>query len=130
MWTCPICKRTFKRTNQGHYCGNAPVSVEEYIERQPEEIHAFLHGIRSLFLSIPDLQEGMSWSMPTYKKSNLSVSFAACKKHVSLYLGIDTLEAFSTELSEYETHKNAIYIPYDKPIPENLIIKMIQYRFD
>lgn len=32
MWTCPKCGREFKRTNQSHYCGKAPESVDEYIE--------------------------------------------------------------------------------------------------
>ena len=31
MWICPNCKREFKRTNQNHYCGNTPVSIDEYI---------------------------------------------------------------------------------------------------
>ena len=34
MWTCPKCGREFKRTNQSHYCGKAPESVDEYIELQ------------------------------------------------------------------------------------------------
>lgn len=34
MWICPKCGREFKRTNQGHYCGKAPESVDEYRELQ------------------------------------------------------------------------------------------------
>lgn len=34
MWICPKCGRKFKRTNQGHYCGKAPESIDEYIELQ------------------------------------------------------------------------------------------------
>ena len=42
MWKCPKCGRTFKNTNQDHYCGEAPKTIEEYIERQPEQAQPFL----------------------------------------------------------------------------------------
>lgn len=32
MWICPKCGIEFKRINQGHYCGKAPESIDEYIE--------------------------------------------------------------------------------------------------
>ena len=37
-WVCPKCGRSFKNVNQNHYCGKAPISIEEYILSQPEEI--------------------------------------------------------------------------------------------
>ena len=37
MWECPKCGRTFKNTNQDHYCGEAPKTIEEYIENQGNE---------------------------------------------------------------------------------------------
>ena len=36
LWRCPACGRSFRHKNQEHYCGEAPRSIEEYIERQPE----------------------------------------------------------------------------------------------
>ena len=36
MWECPKCGRKFKNTNQSHYCGTAPQSIEEYIAQQPK----------------------------------------------------------------------------------------------
>ena len=38
MWKCPKCGRTFKNTNQDHYCGKTPETVDEYILAQDEEI--------------------------------------------------------------------------------------------
>ena len=37
MWTCPNCGREFKRTNQSHFCGSAPETVEAYIAALPED---------------------------------------------------------------------------------------------
>lgn len=36
MWVCPKCGREFKKTNQSHYCGSAPETIDEYISRQPQ----------------------------------------------------------------------------------------------
>jgi len=38
MWICPKCKREFKNINQGHYCGKAPETVDEYVESQLPDI--------------------------------------------------------------------------------------------
>jgi len=34
MWTCPKCGREFKKTNQDHYCGKAPQTVDAYLALQ------------------------------------------------------------------------------------------------
>ena len=83
MWTCPKCGREFKRTNQGHYCGKAPESVDKYIELQIPEARKHMIKLRNIILSsVPEVTEGIAWSMPVYKKDKLSISFASCKKHL------------------------------------------------
>lgn len=70
MWKCPKCGRTFKNTNQAHYCGEAPKTIEEYIKRQPEQAQPFLRQVNNTIASaIPDAVEKISWSMPTYWKN-------------------------------------------------------------
>ena len=66
MWVCPKCGREFKKTNQGHYCGEAPKTVLEYIESQSIETHSHLTKIAAIIRdSIPCINERISWSMPT-----------------------------------------------------------------
>lgn len=130
MWICPKCGRQFKRTNQGHYCGNAPQTVEEYIELQSIEIHSHLKAIRNIICnSVPAIHEYISWSMPTYKKSGRSISFAACQKHISLYVDSETIHQFASELNEITTNKNAIYFPYHQALPLELIKDIVQWYF-
>ncbi len=118
MWTCPRCGREFKRTNQGHYCGRAPESADEYIALQPSEAYPHLTALRKIIRdSVPDVKERIAWSMPMYEKDKRSISFSACKKHVSLYVDIEVLEIFKPQLSEFEIKKNAIYLPYEKALP-------------
>lgn len=38
MWKCPKCGREFARANQSHYCGEKPLTVDEYIAQQPEAV--------------------------------------------------------------------------------------------
>ena len=42
MWKCPNCGRTFKNTEQEHFCVK-PHSIDEYIAAQPEEAPAAKH---------------------------------------------------------------------------------------
>lgn len=122
MWKCPKCGRAFKNTNQDHYCGEAPKTIQEYIERQPEEIQPYLRQINKAIQSaIPMATEKISWSMPTYWKKHNLIQFAAFKKHIGLYPGPAAVEAFADRLTEYKTSKGAIQLPYNKPMPLELI---------
>ena len=131
MWTCPKCGREFKKINQGHYCGKAPENVSEYIELQDLETHAHLMELRNIILNnIPDVRERVAWSMPKYEREKNSVSFVACKRHISLYIQFEILEQFKSQLNDFEIKKNALYLPYNKPLPVELIEKMIKKCFE
>lgn len=128
MWKCPKCGRTFKKTNQDHYCGPAPATIEEYIERQTEETQPYLWQINSaLKAALPDAVPKISWSMPTYWKKRNLIQFAAFKKHIGLYPGPEAVEAFADMLKEYKTSKGAIQLPYDKPLPLELISEIARW---
>ncbi len=130
MWTCPKCGREFKRTNQGHYCGKAPESVEEYMESQSLEAQSHIAGLRDIILRcVPDATERIAWSMPVFKKDNRSISFAACKKHISLYIDEDVLEIVRPQLSEFVIKKNAVYLPYARALPEDVIETIVTQSF-
>ena len=122
MWKCPKCGRSFKNTNQDHYCGEAPKTIEEYIDRQAPEIQFYLRQVNEVIRSaLPDAAEKISWSMPTYWKKHNLIQFAAFKKHIGLYPGPEAVTAFADRLQEYKTSKGAIQFPYAKPIPLGLI---------
>lgn len=128
MWECPKCGRTFKKTNQDHYCGPAPETIEEYIDSQPEEAQRNLRQINSVVkAALPDAVEKISWSMPTYWKKRNLIQFAAFKKHIGLYPGPEAVEAFAGRLREYKTSKGAIQFPYDKPLPLGLIAEIAKW---
>ena len=61
---------------------------------------------------------------PYYEKEGKSISFSACKNHISLYAGVEAIEYFTLELKGFVTKKNAIYFPYEKALPIELIEKI------
>lgn len=128
MWRCPKCGREFKKINQGHYCGSAPLTVDDYIDLQDDKTHAHLITIKNaIHKSVPDCKESIAWSMPTYKNGDNAVSFAACKNHVSLYVGAEAIDFFKKDLQEYTTKKSAVYFPYDKELSSELLENMVKW---
>lgn len=125
MWICPKCGRSFKNTNQQHYCGEKPKSVEEYIEAQPKEKREALYALREAVRgALPNAQERISWSMPTYWDKHNILQFAAHKNHIGLYAGTEAVMAFAEALKDYKTSKGAIQLPFDKPLPLELIAEI------
>ncbi|MCH3925622.1 MAG: DUF1801 domain-containing protein [Atopobiaceae bacterium] len=114
MWTCPKCGRTFARTNQSHWCGEKPLSVDEYIARQPEDVRPELEQMRNILgNALPDAEERISWSMPTYWQGRNLIHFAAAKHHIGLYPGDAAVRHFKDELDGvYASSKGSIQIPY------------------
>lgn len=128
MWTCPKCGRVFQRANQGHYCGKAPETVLEYIASQPSEAQPHLRQMRMTLLnSLPCINERILWSMPYYEKEGKTLSFSACKKHISFYAELEAIGEFESELSGFITKKNAIYFPYAQALPTKLIAAIAKW---
>lgn len=131
MWTCPKCGRSFKNQNQGHYCGKAPETIEEYIKAQPEYAQPYLREIRSAIRrALPEAEERISWSMPTFWKKRNIIQFAAAKKHVGLYPGPEAVEKFSGRLKGFQTSKGAIRLPYDELHPLELIADIARWCYE
>lgn len=115
IWKCPKCGREFKKKEQSHYCGEKPKTIDEYILSQDEEKQEALRYIRQILHSaLPEVEERISWSMPTYWKNHNIIHFAASKKHIGLYTGTAAVEHFSKEIQGYQTDKGTIRIPYGK----------------
>ena len=128
MWVCPKCGREFERRNQGHYCGKSPKTVLEYIDLQSIGTQSHLTEMMVILQnSVPCVNERILWSMPYYEREGKSISFSACKKHISFYVGAEAIEQFALDLNEFVTKKNAIYFPYDKPLPTKLIENIVKW---
>ena len=129
-WKCPKCGRVFQRQNQDHYCAK-PQSIDEYISAQEEKDQPRLREIRAVLKNaLPEAEERISWSMPTYWKGRNIIHFAAVKKHLGIYPGGEATEAFAEELSDYDISKGTIRIPYNQPLPVELIERIAKWCFE
>lgn len=131
VWTCPKCGRIFKKQNQSHYCGKAPETIDAYIVSQPEEVQPYLKAVREAIKEgIPEAEEKISWSMPTFWKKYNIIQFAGFKNHIGLYPGPEAVEQFAEQLKDYKTSKGTIQFPYKKPIPLELIARIAEWCFE
>lgn len=121
---------SFKKKGQSHYCGEKPKTIDEYILSQDEDKQEDLRYIRRILRSaLPEAEERISWSMPTYWKGHNIVHFAASKKHIGLYPGPAAVEEFAEALKGYKTDKGTIRIPYGK-VDEELIKKIALWCYE
>lgn len=131
MWQCPNCKREFDTVNQHHFCGEPPKTIDAYISSQPEEVQPFLHQVReTLRNALPETEERISWSMPTFWRKYNIIHFAAAKKHIGVYPGAMAVEHFSEQLTDYKTSKGAIQFPYNRPLPLPLIAEIAKWCYE
>ena len=130
MWTCPNCGREFKRTNQSHYCGEAPASVEEYILRQEKDVQSALVCLRNTIRdAIPEAEETIAWSTPTWKKKGNVIRIAVSKKHIGVYVWGDAVSFFEEQLKEYETDNGVIRLRIGEEMPLSLIAEIAKWCF-
>ena len=128
-WICPKCGREFKKTGQDHYCGKAPASVDEYILRQDRTIQPALTNLRNAIRdAIPEAEERIAWSMPTWKKKENIISFAAGKNHIGVYVGEEAVAHFRERLEGLEVYKGNLRLRYDQEMPLALIADMARWR--
>lgn len=129
MWTCPKCGREFKRQNQNHYCGSPPANVGEYIAAQEEIAQEHLRELVEIIRAeAPDCTGSIKWSMPRLQNETGAIQFAAGKKQLSLYVGADVIAMFHDSLGALKYKKDALYLPYDKPLPRALIKDIVRRK--
>ena len=103
--------------------------IDEYISGFPEDIQVRLNKLRQVIReAAPNTKETISYRMPTFKLNGNLVHFAAFKKHIGFYPTPSAISAFEKELAPYNTSKGAVQFPYDKPIPYELVEKIVKYR--
>jgi uncharacterized protein YdhG (YjbR/CyaY superfamily) len=130
MWKCPKCGREFQRQDQQHYCVK-PQTIDQYIAAQEEAVQPRLQDLRKIIrTAIPEAEERISWSMPTYWKGQNLIHFAASKKHIGLYPGGEATAVFAEELKDYSVSKGTIRLPYDRDLPAELIAKIAKWCFE
>ena len=105
-------------------------TIDEYIESFPKDVQVSLEKMRqTIRKAAPDASEAISYQMPTFKLNGRNlVHFAAFKNHIGFYPIPSGIEAFKKELSPYKQGKGSVQFPLDKPIPYDIVAKIVKYR--
>lgn len=105
--------------------------LNAYISEFPEEIRVILEQIReTIQKAAPEAKEAIKYGMPTFILNGNLVHFAAYKNHIGFYPAPNGIDAFIDELAVYRTGKGTIQFPIDKPIPFDLITKVVKFRVE
>ncbi len=105
--------------------------VLEYIDKQEASQKEILIKIRELIKKlIPLAEEKMIYGVPGFKLDGKSIMYAGFKEHAGIYPEPEVIEKFEKDLKEYETAKGTIRFSLDKPIPYDLIEKIIKYKYN
>ena len=103
--------------------------IDTYIASFPAETQQLLSQMRATIrTAAPEAAETINYGMPTFTLKGNLVHFAAFKNHIGLYPLPEGDEAFKNEISQYKRAKSTVRFPLDRPIPYDLITRMVKFR--
>ncbi len=109
--------------------GCRPTTIDEYIVQFPEDVQQVLAAIRAVIReAAPEAQEKTSYQMPGFFLKGYLVGFAAHQHHIGFYPTPSGIEAFKEELAAYKVSKGAVQFPLDRPMPYELIARIVDFR--
>ena len=103
--------------------------VDKYMLPFPKNTQQLMEQLRKTILkAVPEAEEIISYNMPAYKYYGMLVYFAGYKNHIGFYPMPSAIEAFKKDLSVYKSAKGSVQFPLDKPLPLQLVTKMVTFR--
>jgi len=103
--------------------------IDDCIASFPENVQHTLKELRTATKeAAPEAKKTMSYGMLTFKLKGNPAHFAAYKKHIGFYPTSTGIEAFRKELAPYKWAKGSVQFPLDKPIPYDLVERIVAFR--
>lgn len=107
-------------------------TIDEYISTRPKEVQETLQKIRQTIRAVvPNGEEAISYGIPTFSlNGKYVVYFAAWSNHIALYPIPRDDKDFLKELEPYVHAKGTLHFSLSKPIPYDVIKKVVQKLLD
>jgi len=106
-----------------------PETVDQYIAAFPADVKKRMQQLRkTIKAGAPKADELISYQMPGYKYFGMLVYFAAYKNHIGFYPGAGGVLEFYKKLSSFKSAKGSVQFPHDRPIPYDVISKIVKFR--
>jgi uncharacterized protein YdhG (YjbR/CyaY superfamily) len=106
-----------------------PTTIPAYIRAAPREGQPHLRRLYAILKNVaPDADETIKWGTPFFVEPRFLFAFSAHKAHLNFAPTPAALKAFRKELEGHKTTPRMLQVPYDEPLPEELIRKLANYR--
>ena len=114
--------------------GAMPVykTINDYISTQTPEVQSLLIELCDLIReAVHEAEEVLNYKVPCFtlvpeSDVNQQIMMMGSKKHVSFYPFPAAIEKYSKELKAYKQGKGSVQFPVGKPLPGDLIMKMVK----
>jgi len=109
-----------------------PANTDAYILSFPPDVQSRLQQMRAAIKeAAPEATELISYSMPAFKIYGLMlVWYGAHTNHIGLYPRASAIEAFAGQLTAYQHAKGSVQLPFNEPMPVDLIKAMVKFRVE
>ena len=107
--------------------------VDEYLLDVEEPKRTTLEALRRTILEIvPDAEQVISYRVPAFRVRGQKIAgFAAFRRHLSyLPFSGSVLARLDDELAGYTRTKSALHFPVDRPLPRQLVERLIALRLE
>ncbi len=105
--------------------------INAFIAEFSEEVQIILEKVRTTIQqAAPEAKEAIKYGMPTFVLNGNLVHFGAFKNHIGFYPAPSGIDSFIDDLAQYRTGKGTIQFPLDKPIPFDVITKVVKFRVE
>ena len=107
-------------------------NIDEYLALFPEDVKKKLQELRATIrAAAPGVTETISYQIPTFDLNGRHlIHFGAWKTHIALYPTSSGTRVFERELEGYKAAKGTIQFPMDKPLPLELIGRIVKFRVE
>lgn len=106
-----------------------PATIDEYIKAFPPQVRSTLERIRrTVRAAAPEAIEVVSYRMPAFQLHGILLYFAAFKNHIGLYPPVSGDPKLVKAISPHAGEKGNLRFQLDKPIPYDLIRRIVLHR--
>lgn len=107
-----------------------PANIDAYIAAFPEDVQKILEQVRIAVKKAAHVaEETISYGMPAFRyKGRVIIYFAGYRNHIGFYATPSGHAEFAKELSKYKQGKGSVQFPLNKPMPLNLISRIVKFR--
>ena len=105
-------------------------TIDDYLAALDDDQRGALQRLRkAIRAAAPKAEECISYRLPAFRLGKVLVAFGAAESHCAFYPMSGTMvNAFRDELKAFDTSKGTIRFQPDKPLPVNLIRKIVRAR--